>query len=184
MVNLSIEDLRKEGLLLNSISKSVLHLAEIFTLIISMAKSKDTFNKREKEKQRQQQKKQKREKMEERKANAGKAKSLDDMMAYIDENGNITSTPPDPAKKRIFNAEEIEIGVPRHTEDAQSDVNTGTVEYFNESKGFGFIRDKQSGERLFFHVNQLQERLKENDAVTYDIEKGAKGFNAVNIRKT
>ena len=148
-----------------------------------MAKSKETFNKREKEKQRQQQKKQKREKMEERKANAGKGKSLDDMMAYIDENGNITSTPPDPKLKKIFKAEEIEIGVPKHTGEADESINEGVVNYFNESKGFGFIADRQSGERLFFHVNQLQERISENDKVSYDIEKGPKGLSAVNSKK-
>jgi len=148
-----------------------------------MAKSKETFNKREKEKQRQKQKQEKREKMEERKANAGKSKSLDDMMAYIDENGNITSTPPDPKKKKTFNVEEIEIGVPKQIYEPGSDINEGVVNYFNESKGFGFIMDKQSGERLFFHVNQLQERIYENDKVSYDIERGPKGFNAVNIKK-
>lgn len=149
-----------------------------------MAKSKVTFNKREKEKQRQQQRQQKREKMEERKATqANKGKSLNDMMAYIDEDGNISSTPPDPAKKKIFNAEDIEIGVPKPIEETESDINTGVVDYFNQSKGFGFIKDGQSAERLFFHVNHLQERISENDKVTYDIEKGAKGFNAVNIKK-
>jgi len=148
-----------------------------------MAKSKITFNKREKEKQRQQQKQEKREKMEERKANAGKGKSLDDMIAYIDENGNLSSTPPDPSKKKIFNVEEIEIGVPIQTASTEDEINTGTVEYFNGSKGFGFIRDQESGERLFFHVNQLEELLNEGEKVTYDIEKGAKGFNAVNIKK-
>jgi len=147
-----------------------------------MAKSKITFNKREKEKQRQQVKQQNREKMEERKANGNKGKSLDDMMAYIDEDGNISSTPPDPKKKKIFNAEDIEIGVVRPPVE-ENEPNTGVVDYFNESKGFGFIRDKQSGERLFFHVNQLQERIGENDKVGYEIERGAKGFNAVNIKK-
>ena len=148
-----------------------------------MAKSKETFNKREKEKQRQKQKQEKRERMEERKANAGKGKSLDDMLAYIDENGNISSTPPDPRMKKIFNAEDIEIGVPKHTEVDDDSPNEGSVNYFNESKGFGFIMDKRSGERLFFHVNQLQERISENDKVTYDIEKGPKGLNAVNVKK-
>lgn len=148
-----------------------------------MAKSKETFNKREKEKQRQQQKKQKREKMEERKANASKSKSLDDMMAYLDEDGNISTTPPDPSRKRVFNAEEIEIGIPKQREGSDNDVTTGVVEYFNDSKGFGFIRDKESGERLFFHVNQLEEEVKEGDKVGYDIEKGPKGFNAANIKK-
>jgi len=148
-----------------------------------MAKSKETFNKREKEKQRQKQKQEKKEKMEERKANAAKGKSLNDMLAYIDENGNISSTPPDPRMKKVFNAEEIEIGVPKKSESAEDDINEGVVNYFNESKGFGFIIDKQSGERLFFHVNQLQEAVKENDRVNYDIEKGPKGFNAVNVKK-
>lgn len=148
-----------------------------------MAKSKITFNKREKEKQRQQQKQQKREKMEERKANAGKGKSLDDMMAYLDENGNLVSTPPDPSKKRVFNAEDIEIGVPKSTGENETEVNTGVVDFFNQSKGFGFIKDGQNGERLFFHVNQLQESVNENDRVSYDIERGPRGFNAVNIRK-
>jgi cold shock CspA family protein len=147
-----------------------------------MAKSKITFNKREKEKQRQQQKQQKREKMEERKANASKGKSLSDMMAYIDENGNISSTPPDPARKKVFNVEDIEIGVPK-IEETEDGINSGYVDYFNESKGFGFIIDGRNGERLFFHVNQLQEQLRERDRVTYDIERGAKGFNAVNIKK-
>jgi cold shock CspA family protein len=148
-----------------------------------MAKSKETFNKREKEKQRQKQKQEKREKMEERKANAGKGKSLNDMMAYIDENGNISSTPPDPRMKKIFNVEEIEIGVPKHIEEPGDGITEGVVNYFNEAKGFGFIMDKQSGERLFFHVNQLQEQIKENDKVTYDIERGPKGLNAANIKK-
>lgn len=148
-----------------------------------MARSKETFNKREKEKQRQKQKQEKREKMEERKANATKSKSFDDMIAYIDENGNISSTPPDPGKKKIFNVEEIEIGVSKQVEEPDDMIHTGVVNYFNESKGFGFIIDKRSGERLFFHVNQLQERISENDKVSYDIEKGFKGLSAVNIKK-
>jgi len=68
-----------------------------------MAKSKETFNKRQKEKNRLKQKQDKREKMEERKANAKKGKSLEEMLAYIDENGNLSSTPPDPKKKILPN---------------------------------------------------------------------------------
>jgi len=58
-----------------------------------MAKSQETFGKKEKEKKRKKQQQEKREKMEERKANAKKGKSLDEMMAYVDENGNISATP-------------------------------------------------------------------------------------------
>ena len=67
-----------------------------------MGKSQETFGKKEKEKKKLKQRQDKQEKMEERKANAKKGKSLDEMMAYIDENGNISSTPPDPRKKKVF----------------------------------------------------------------------------------
>jgi cold shock CspA family protein len=149
-----------------------------------MAKSKETFSKKEKEKQRLKQRQEKKERMEERKANAGKGKSLEDMLAYVDENGNISSIPPDPRMKKVFKAEDIEIGVPKEVEgdDAEAGIE-GFVSYFNGSKGFGFITGKGVGERIFFHINQLQTNLKENDRVTFSVEKGAKGLVAVNINK-
>jgi len=147
-----------------------------------MAKSKQTFNKREKEKQREKERRDKKEKMEERKANQVKGKSLDDMMAYIDEDGNITSTPPDPHKKRTFNAEDIEIGVRRHVEEEGDSLRQGRVDFFNESKGFGFIID-QYGERIFFHINQLTEPVNENDKVTFEVERGPRGWNATGVKK-
>jgi cold shock CspA family protein len=147
-----------------------------------MAKSKESFNKKEKEKKKQKQKQEKREKMEERKANSSK-KSLDDMMAYLDEDGNLTTTPPDPTKKREFKLEEIEIGVPKHEDMDPAAPNEGTINYFNESKGFGFISSKRHADRLFFHVNNVLEQIKENDAVTFDIEKSPRGLTAVNVKK-
>jgi cold shock CspA family protein len=146
-----------------------------------MAKSKETFNKREKEKQRQKEKQEKKERMEERKASQVKGKSLDQMMAYIDENGNITSTPPDPSKRTFINAEDIQIGVPKVIEEEEA-PHEGRVDYFNDSKGFGFIVDKR-GEKFFFHVNQLTEPVYENDKVTFEVEKGPKGWNAVGVKK-
>ena len=118
--------------------------------------------------------------MEERRAGQGKAKSLDDMMAYLDEDGNITSTPPDPQKKKVFNAEDIEIGVPKRIEEAEDPLKEGRVDYFNSSKGFGFIIQKD-GQRVFFHVNQLTEQVREGDVVNYTVEQGPKGLNALNI---
>ena len=99
-----------------------------------MAKSKETFNKKEKEKKRLKQRQEKREKMEERKANAKKGQSLDDMMAYIDEDGNISSTPPDPKKKKLFNVEDIQIGVPKFEEtdeDLFHDNCISALRFFN-----------------------------------------------------
>ena len=149
-----------------------------------MAKSKETFNKKEKEKKRLKQRQEKAEKMQERKANAKSGKSLDEMMAYIDENGNITSTPPDPSKRREVSLEEIEIGVPKgRNEEPEEAIRTGVVNFFNPAKGFGFIRDSRSGESIFFHENQLNERLNEGDRIQFETEPGQKGPVAVRVVK-
>lgn len=60
---------------------------------------------------------------------------------------------------------------------------TGTVKFFNESKGFGFIVDDESGKEVFVHASGLSENVRENDKVTYDETEGRKGVNAVNVRK-
>jgi cold shock CspA family protein len=148
-----------------------------------MAKSGQSFNKREKEKQRAKHRQDKHEKMEERKANAKKGQSLEDMMAYIDENGNISSTPPDPSKKKIFNAEDIEIGVPQYTEEPEEAIRTGVVDFFNTAKGFGFIKNINTGESVFVHASQLSEPLKEGQRVKFEVEMGPKGPVAINIQK-
>ena len=147
-----------------------------------MARSNGMSNKREKEKQRQKEKQEKREKMEERRASQSKGKSLDDMMAYIDENGNIVSTPPDPDKKKVFNAEDIEIGVPKHREVDEDPMKEGKIDYFNGSKGFGFII-QTDGEKIFFHINQTTYPVREGDVVNYTVERGPKGYNAVGVAK-
>ena len=149
-----------------------------------MGKSGETFNKKEKEKKRAKQKKDKAEKMEERKANAKKGKSLDDMMAYIDENGNISSTPPDPNKRKVFKQEDMQIGVPKHIPgEDENAVRTGVVAFFNDEKGFGFINDLQTQERVFVHANNLSEPLKEGNRVNFEVEMGPKGPSAVNVKK-
>lgn len=149
-----------------------------------MGRSQQTHQKREKEKQRMRQREDKAEKMQERKANAQKGKSLDDMLAYVDENGNLSATPPDPKMKKLIKQEDIQIGVPKQEEtEAEDVVKTGIVTFFNTSKGFGFLKDIQTGESAFVHVNQLSGPLKENDKVTYEVEMGHKGLNAVNVKK-
>jgi len=60
-------------------------------------------------------------------------------------------------------------------------MQEGTVKFFNESKGFGFI-SQSNGEEIFVHVTGLVDRIRENDVVTFDIEKGKKGLNATNVR--
>ena len=149
-----------------------------------MAKSQETFGKKEKQKKKAKERQEKAEKMEERKANAKKGKSLDEMMAYIDENGNISSVPPDPKKKRIFKQEDMQISIPRYEAGNDEEViRTGVVTFFNDAKGFGFIKDLQTQESIFIHVNQLSEPIKENDRVSFEVQMGPKGPNAVNVKK-
>ena len=105
-----------------------------------MAKSQETFNKKEKEKKRQKKRLDKEQKKEERKANAGN-KSFEDMLAYVDENGQITSTPPDPTKKKkVVNIEDIELGAAKRESIDQGGTRTGVVTFFNTAKGYGFIK--------------------------------------------
>jgi cold shock CspA family protein len=148
-----------------------------------LARSTETFSKKEKEKARLKKSKDKKEKAEERKANAGKGKSLEDMMAYIDEYGNITSTPPDPSRKIKINVEDIQIGVAKQEDIPHDTVRNGVVSFFNESKGYGFIKDIQTQESIFVHINALTEPLKENNMVTFETEQGQKGLSAINVKK-
>ena len=142
-----------------------------------------TWNKRERENKKQQERKQKEERRLERKESAKKGKSLDDMMAYIDENGNISSTPPDPRKKITVNAEDIEIGVPKQRVlTAEEMLRKGVVTFFNHEKGYGFIKDSQTQESIFVHINSSADELKEHSRVIFEVERGPKGLNAVNVR--
>ena len=144
-----------------------------------MAKSV-TVDKRENEKKRLARRAEKQKRKEEKKLSP-KANSLDDMIAYVDENGMITSTPPtENIKKEEIKQEEIVISTPKKEKEVPT-VMKGRVEFFNTSKGFGFIKDLSGTEKYFFHVNNVMADISENDIVTFDLERGIKGVNAVNI---
>jgi len=148
-----------------------------------MGKSQETFSKKEKEKKKLKKRQDKEQKKEERSATSNKGKGIDEMLAYVDDDGNITSTPPDPKKKRIVNQEDIQIGIARQEALDPADlIKRGTVTFFNESKGYGFIKDHDSQESIFVHINALAGPVKENDKVTFEVEKGQKGLNAVNVK--
>jgi len=147
-----------------------------------MAKSQDTFNKKEKEKKRLKKRQEKQQKREERRANS-QGGGLENMMAYVDENGHITDTPPDPANKKKINEKNIEIGVPKREEEKTNSIRNGRVEFFNDSKGFGFIKELETQEKYFVHVNGLMDEIMENDMVTFELERGLKGMNAVRVKK-
>lgn len=147
-----------------------------------MAKSQETFSKKEKEKRRLRRRKDKELKREERKNAPEKETSFEDMIAYVDEYGNITDTPPDPTKKKVIKPENIEIGIPKQEAPDPADlIRKGTVTFFNDSKGYGFIKDQDTQESIFVHVNGLVDEIGENDKVSFETEKGLKGPNAIKV---
>ncbi|GAB3289819.1 cold shock domain-containing protein [Hymenobacter humi] len=149
-----------------------------------MGRSQETFGKKDNEKKRAKKKTDKEERKVERQANAKSGQPLEEMFAYVDEDGNISSTPPDPKKKRVIKDEDIQIGVARRTaEDDVDPVRTGIVSFFNDSKGYGFIKDQQTQESIFVHANGLAGGpISENDKVTFEVEMGPKGPNAVRVK--
>ncbi|MCG9899049.1 MAG: cold shock domain-containing protein [Hydrotalea sp.] len=143
----------------------------------------DSWSKREREKKKQQQKKDKEEKKLEKKSSGKSGTSLDDMMAYVDEYGNISNTPPDPNKKKVeVKLEDIQIGVPKWEATAEEGPRTGIVSFFNESKGYGFIKDLNTQESIFVHANGLTEQIKENNKVSFEIEMTHKGPSAIQVK--
>lgn len=61
-------------------------------------------------------------------------------------------------------------------------MNTGKVKFFNESKGFGFITDDETGKEYFVHASGLVDQIREDDEVTYELAEGKKGLNAVSVK--
>ncbi len=147
-----------------------------------MAKSQNTFNKQENEKKRLKRRKEKQERKEEQKLNPSEG-GLDNMIAYVDEFGRLSDTPPDPSKKKKVDASTIEVGVPRREEEIVSPFKNGRVDFFDDSKGFGFIKETGTQEKYFVHVNGCLQEIKEGDMVSFELEQGRKGINAVRVKK-
>ncbi|MCL4156570.1 UNVERIFIED_CONTAM: hypothetical protein GTU68_057353 [Idotea baltica] len=62
-------------------------------------------------------------------------------------------------------------------------MSNGTVKFFNDSKGYGFITPDEAGKDVFVHINGLVDEIAEGDKVSYDVEEGQKGLNAVNVKR-
>lgn len=112
-----------------------------------------------------------------------KSGSLDDMIAYVDEYGRITDSPPDPEEKDEIKVEDIEIGIPSKDSEEQLDpTRRGVVNFFNESKGYGFIKDLETKKDFFVHVNNTHDEIREGNLVTFEIGSGQKGPAAMNVK--
>lgn len=147
-----------------------------------MGRSQETFSKKEVRNKKEKKRKEKEQKREKKKSE-GKKSSFEDMIAYVDEFGMITSTPPDPGKKTVIDPESIEIKIAKNSGENTPDfIRKGVVTFFNESKGYGFIRDLESNQSVFTHANNLLEPVKENDIVIFEIGKGPKGPCAMKVK--
>jgi len=139
----------------------------------------DSFNKKDREKKKQKRKKEKAERKLQRKAEGIKGAEF----MYLDEDGNLSLTPPDPTKKKPIIAENINVSTPKKTDtDDMGFTREGVVKFFNTEKGYGFILDKLTGESYFVHIENIKEPIKDNDKVLFDVGSGPKGKIALNVK--
>jgi cold shock CspA family protein len=85
--------------------------------------------------------------------------------------------------KEEVDIDSIEVSVPKKTEEESASVFNGRVEHFNDSKGFGFIKDMGSVNKYFFHISEVEGEIKEGDKVVFELAKGTRGMNAVRIKQ-
>ena len=146
-----------------------------------MGRSQESFNKKEIRNRKEKKRKEKEKKRLARKEIEKKG-GLDDMIAYVDAKGNITSTPPDPSIKEEVKLEDIEVSVPQSENIPMDLIRKGVVTFFNDSKGFGFIRDLETKESVFVHINDVLEDITEGNKVSFEVTMGHKGPAATQVK--
>ena len=131
-----------------------------------------TSGKREREKIKQTKRLDKQRKREERQSSG--SRNFEKMLAYVDENGVLHTTPPEVGEREEIDASQIEVSVPRRSEPEE-------IVYFDAAKGYGFIRNSDNGEKYFFHITQAPAAIAEGNRVTFELERGTRGMNAVRV---
>ena len=139
----------------------------------------DSFTKKENIKKKIQKQKEKAMRREERKESNDKGKTLDDMIMYVDANGQFTSTPPNRSNEEGIDVNNIQLGAAPI--EAEEVIKTGTVTFLSE-KGYGFITEEKSKENIFFHENNCAEQIKKGNRVSFEIERSPKGLSAIDIK--
>ena len=143
-----------------------------------MAKS-NSFSKREIEKNKRQKRKEKQQRKEARRLQP--ADTFEEMIAYVDINGVITEERPEPNKLEEIELEDIEISIPP-MDVVETKEPSGRVEFYDETRGFGFIKDSDSPNKYFFHKSNAEYGIGEDNIVTYRLERGPRGMNAVDVK--
>lgn len=147
-----------------------------------MGRSQETFNKKEVRKKQEKKRKDKAAKRLAKKSGENTGGS-DSMIAYVDEFGNITSTPPEEKKKDDIKAEDIAVSVPKGSNTDESTlIKKGIVAFFNEQKGYGFIRNLENNQNVFVHINNVEGKIKDGNRVTFEIGQGERGPAALNVK--
>lgn len=145
-----------------------------------MGRSKETYGKKEVRKKQEKKRKDKEARKQARKE-GGKTDDQD-MFAYVDQYGNILSEPPDTSQKEDINPEDIEVSVPKGSgQNPEDKIKVGTVTFYNDQKGYGFIREQETKQSLFVHANDINGEIGEGNRVTFEIGSGPRGPVALNV---
>ncbi len=146
-----------------------------------MGRSKETFGK--KEVRNKQIKKRKEKELRKREKKGQGKSSFDDMIAWVDENGQILSEPPLAENKQEVIADQIEVSIPKGGVRAKEIISKGKIRNFDIEKGFGFISSMQQKNSVFFHINDCEQEVRAGDKVEFETENGPKGLKAFNVKK-
>lgn len=147
-----------------------------------MGRSQETFGKKDREKKRLKKREEKAMRKKQRQDNATGGK-FEDMIAYVDENGQLSDTPPDETKKKKIKAENISLDYTKAAVE-ETGPSTGKVTFFNQDKGYGFIKDSDTSDSYFVHINSVAGgEIAEGDKVEFELEKGPKGLVAINVKR-
>jgi cold shock CspA family protein len=148
-----------------------------------MGRSQESFQKKEIRKRKEKKRLDKEKKKLERKETS-RGGGYDDMIAYVDENGMITDTPPDRTKRIKTSAKDIEVSIPKQDpSEAGNKIKTGRLTFFNEIKGYGFINESVTGQSIFVHINDFQDEISKGDLVSFEMGKGQRGPAAFNVKR-
>jgi cold shock CspA family protein len=145
-----------------------------------MGRSRETYGKKEVRNKKEKKRKAKEERKQARKEQ-GKS-GMDDMIAYVGADGELLDAPMDPKEKEEVDVNDIEISIPKAAELTEEEkLRKGVVTFFNEEKGYGFIRDTKTNESFFVHINNTNEDIEKNNMVSFETQKEPRGMVAVNV---
>lgn len=146
-----------------------------------MSRAKETVGKKE-VRNKQIKKRQEKERRKLARKEQGKT-NFDDMLAWVDANGQLCSAPPSAEDKEEVKVENIAISTPKGGIQIEVPINKGRIKNYDSTKGYGFISSMQMKDSIFFHINDCTEEVKAGDKVEFETENGQKGMKAVQVKK-